>query len=168
MTDSQQSSGRFFLPELVDPRIPYEERRLALLAAARAFLAFHHAGIREEHKSGASGRKVVASLTSVADTLIRNLYTCVSGGVAAGPKDRTTLIAIGGYGRSELNPRSDIDLMFLSEEKEGKEFAKEISDRVLYLLWDLGLEVGFSVRSISDCLEMAEQDLTARTALTDA
>jgi [protein-PII] uridylyltransferase len=168
MTDSLQSSGRFFLPELVDPRIPYEERRAALLVAARAFLAFHHAGIREEHRRGASGRKVVASLTSVADTLIRNLYTCVSGGVAAGPKDRTTLIAIGGYGRGELNPRSDIDIMFLTEEKEGKEFAKQISDRVLYLLWDLGLEVGFSVRSINDCLEMAEQDLTARTALLDS
>ena len=168
MTEPLHSSGRFFLPELVDPRIPYEERRAALLVAARAFLDFHHAGIRDEHRAGASGRKVVASLTSVADTLIRNLYTCVSGGVAAGPKDRTTLIAIGGYGRSELNPRSDIDIMFLTEEKEGKEFAKAISDRVLYLLWDLGLEVGFSVRSISDCLEIADQDLTARTALLDS
>lgn len=168
MTDSLQGTGRFFLPELVNPQIPYEERRTPLLAAARAFLSFHHAAIQDDHRNGASGRKVVASLTSVADTLIRNLYTCVSSGVAAGPRDRIALIAIGGYGRGELNPRSDIDIMFLTEEKEGKDFAKEISDRVLYLLWDLGLEVGYSVRSINDCLEMAEQDLTARTALLDS
>ena len=168
MSEPLHTSGRFFLPELVDPSIPYEERRAGLLAASRAFLEFHHAEIREEHRHGASGRKVVASLTSVADTLIRNLYVSVTGGLSVGAKDRAILIAIGGYGRGELNPRSDIDLMFLAEEKEGKEFVKQISDRVLYLLWDLGLEVGFSVRSINDCLEIAEQDLTARTALLDS
>lgn len=168
MTESLHSSGQFFLPELIDHRIPYEERRAGLLAAARAFLEFHHAQIREEHRGGASGRKVVASLTSVADTLIRNLYVSVTGDLTVGPKDRAILIAIGGYGRGELNPRSDIDLMFLVEDQEGKAFVKQISDRVLYLLWDLGLEVGFSIRSIHDCLEIAAQDLTARTALLDS
>lgn len=166
MTDSAKSPV-FFTPALADSSTPYEARRSGLLDASRAYLDHHRNRIREEHRAGASGQLVVAGLTAVADTLIRNLFSCVSTGMAGGTRDRIALIALGGYGRCELNPRSDIDLMFLTE-GEGMEFAKQISERVLYLLWDLGLEVGYSVRSIPDCLDIADRDLTARTALLDS
>ncbi|MBW2512304.1 MAG: [protein-PII] uridylyltransferase, partial [Deltaproteobacteria bacterium] len=76
------------------------------------------------------------------------------------------MIALGGYGRAELNPLSDIDIMFYCSDKN-KDLAEKIAERVLYLLWDLNLDVGYSVRTASDCLSLVQQDLTIRTALMD-
>ena len=59
------------------------------------------------------------------------------------------LLALGGYGRAEMNPRSDLDLMFFYEPGSA-ETAKIISDRMLYLLWDMNLDVGYSVRSAKE------------------
>ena len=94
------------------------------------------------------------------DTLIRNFYRSVSADIPEEGFGACTLIALGGYGRGELNPRSDIDLMFLYTGKD-KQFAEKISERMLYLMWDLGLDVGYSVRTETDCLQMAEKDITA-------
>ncbi|MEJ2700797.1 MAG: DUF294 nucleotidyltransferase-like domain-containing protein [Desulfuromonadales bacterium] len=158
----------FFPRELLtDPAIPYEQRRTLLLEASRSFLRHHQEIIRERHQAGASGRQTVGSLTSLTDTLIRNLYRSVSADIPEKSFGACTLIALGGYGRGDLNPRSDIDLMFFYGGKN-KGFAEKVSERMLYLLWDLGLEVGYSVRTGRDCLEMAEKDITARTALLDA
>ncbi|MGW8313892.1 MAG: [protein-PII] uridylyltransferase, partial [Desulfuromonadales bacterium] len=77
------------------------------------------------------------------------------------------VIALGGYGRGELNPLSDIDIMFYCSDKN-KDLAEKIAERVLYLLWDLNLDVGYSVRTSSDCLSLAQQDMTIRTALLDS
>ena len=73
------------------------------------------------------------------------------------------LIALGGYGRRELNPLSDIDLMFFCGDRN-KDLAEKIAERVLYLLWDLSLDVGYSVRAARDCTTLAQQDITIRTA----
>ena len=158
----------FFSRELLtDPALPYEERRARLLEASRRFLDHHLDQIRERHCGGESGRRIVGSLTSMADTLIRNLYRSVSADLPGAGLGSCTLIALGGYGRGELNPRSDIDLMFYYSGKD-RPYAEKISERMLYLLWDLGLEVGYSVRTEKDCLEMADKDITARTALLDS
>lgn len=156
----------FFTREVIDPSVPYETRRKLLVDGSRAFLAHHRELILDRHRSGESGRLIVGSITSLIDTLIRNLYRSASADL--GPEfGCCTLIALGGYGRGELNPRSDIDLMFFYGGKE-KRFAEQVSERILYLLWDIGLEVGFSVRTLKDCLDMAEKDITARTALLDS
>jgi [protein-PII] uridylyltransferase len=152
---------------LTDPDLPYAERRTLLTSAARAFLEHHQRLIREQHRDGASGRQTVGSLTSLIDTLIRNLYRSVSADIPEQSLGSCALVALGGYGRSELNPRSDIDLMFYYNGKDNR-FAEQVSERMLYLLWDIGLEVGHSVRTTRDCMEMAEADITARTALLDA
>jgi [protein-PII] uridylyltransferase len=157
----------FSLDLLTDAAMPYETRRTLLLEASRNFLQHHQEIIRERHRAGASGRQTVGSLTSLVDTLIRNLYRSVSADIPEQNFGACTLIALGGYGRGELNPRSDIDLMFFYGGKD-KGFAEKVSERMLYLLWDLGLEVGYSVRIARDCLEMAEKDITARTALLDS
>jgi [protein-PII] uridylyltransferase len=158
----------FFSRELLtDPEIPYDRRRLMLLEASRGFLEHHQGRIRQEHAAGAAGRLIVGSLTSLTDTLIRNLYRSVSADLPEQGAGSCALIAIGGYGRGELNPRSDVDVMFYYSGKT-KNFAEQISERMLYLLWDLGLDVGYSVRTAKDCLEMAERDITARTALLDS
>ena len=165
---SIQKVESFFSRKLLtDPAMAYEERRNLLLEASRSFLEYHTGLIREKHRAGAPGRQTVGSLTSLTDTLIRNLYRSVSADISEKGFGACTLIALGGYGRGELNPRSDIDLMFFYSGKD-RPFAERISERMLYLLWDLGLEVGYSVRTAKDCLEMADKDITARTALIDS
>jgi [protein-PII] uridylyltransferase len=80
---------------------------------------------------------------------------------------RCALIALGGYGRQELCPYSDIDLLFLYPYKVDA-YVETVAERVLYILWDLGLDVGYSTRSIKGCLKIAMEDYTARNALIDA
>ena len=76
------------------------------------------------------------------------------------------ILALGGYGRSEMNPYSDVDLMFYVPASERENFG-EMSERVLYLLWDLGYSVGHCLRTRRECLDMASADLSAYTAMLD-
>jgi [protein-PII] uridylyltransferase len=80
-------------------------------------------------------------------------------------KECVAVVAVGGYGRSELFPYSDIDLLFLHEAKNKK--AGPYAEWLLYSLWDLGLQVGHSVRTIDETLEHANDDATIRTNLLD-
>src|SRR5690606_14930435 len=80
--------------------------------------------------------------------------------------DRAALIAVGGYGRGELHPHSDIDLMVLLEEADRGRVDEPIG-RFLAFLWDIGLEVGHSVRTLSDCENQARSDVTVLTTLME-
>jgi len=82
-------------------------------------------------------------------------------------KNRVSLVAVGGYGRGELHPHSDIDLLILLERGNYANHASNIQS-FLTLLWDIGLEVGHSVRSISECQSQAARDVTIITALMEA
>ena len=158
----------FFEPELmIAGDVPFEQRRASLLAAARAFLDYHREGCLARHRAGAGGAEVVDCVTGLTDTLIRNLYRCTTADWAIEQRPNTVVVALGGYGRGELNPRSDIDLMFYCGDKT-REHTEMVAQRMLYLLWDLNLEVGYSVRTAKECLQLAGQDLTIRTALLDA
>jgi [protein-PII] uridylyltransferase len=74
------------------------------------------------------------------------------------------LLAIGGYGRGELNPHSDIDIMFLCRDEEDRKRSPEL----LYQLWDAGLDIGYSVRSTPECMSLARQDIKIRTSLLES
>ncbi|SHJ58598.1 UTP--GlnB (protein PII) uridylyltransferase, GlnD [Malonomonas rubra DSM 5091] len=145
---------------------PYEERRQAILEATREFITSHLERTKKMTIDGASGRAVVQELTAAFDQLNDILFQVVSYDLDQDGVDQCALIALGGYGRGEMNPKSDLDLMFYFEPK-GEEVAKIISDRMLYLLWDLGLDVGYSVRSAKDCIDHCH-DTTVRTSLLDA
>ena len=77
------------------------------------------------------------------------------------------LIAVGGYGRGELHPYSDVDLLILlgGNDYEG---VKELIENYLRFLWDIGLEIGHSVRSLKDCLKETRQDVTIMTNLLES
>ena len=76
------------------------------------------------------------------------------------------LLAVGGYGRGEMAPQSDIDLLFLMQ-KHISPRAKSVIEAMLYILWDLHLKVGHSSRTLSDCLKLGAEDFTIRTALLE-
>jgi len=78
-----------------------------------------------------------------------------------------SLIAVGGYGRGELHPHSDIDLLILLTENSQTQHQNNI-EQFITLLWDIGLKVGNSVRSISQCLEEAQQDITVATSMMES
>ena len=161
-----ESMQRVFPADLVKNLNNFDSSRDSLLAAARLFLDSHLERVHQLHDAGGSGREVVAELTAVFDQLNDSLFKVVSLDLDETALSGCSLIALGGYGRAEMNPRSDLDLMFFYS-PAGKEAAKVISDRMLYLLWDLRLDVGYSVRSAAECLEEA-QDSTVRSALLDA
>lgn len=79
-----------------------------------------------------------------------------------------SLVAVGGYGRGELHPSSDIDLLILLDNEENFESFKPNLEQFLTLLWDIGLQVGHSVRTIDDCVREAAQDITVITNIIEA
>ncbi|MDE9451256.1 [protein-PII] uridylyltransferase [Aliiroseovarius sp. Z3] len=80
--------------------------------------------------------------------------------------ERIALLAVGGYGRAEMAPQSDVDLLFLTPYKITP-WAESVIESMLYMLWDLRLKVGHASRTIDDCLRLGRDDLTIRTALLE-
>jgi len=166
MTERPKS---FALPaELLNPDAqPFDERRPRLCEQGRVLLTTFREHLLQKHRAGASGIDIVEEYTQLIDTMIVDLFKASTLDLDPAIIANVTLVATGGYGRAELNPRSDIDIMFLGTPEVAAKL-KVISERLLYLLWDMGLDVGHSVRTLRDCLEVADQDITVRTALLDA
>ena len=80
--------------------------------------------------------------------------------------ERLALIAVGGYGRGEMAPFSDVDLLFLTPNKITS-WAESVIESMLYMLWDLKLKVGHASRTIRDCVKLGHEDFTIRTALLE-
>lgn len=163
------NKGMSIVPFQIKPealRHDFDSARDSVKEAASVFLSVNLEQIKAYNEQGARGYDVVALLTTMFDQLNSHLYQAVS--MDLDPHDLTgcALIALGGYGRAEMNPRSDLDLMFYFQHS-GQSAAKTIADRMLYLLWDLNLDIGYSVRSSSVCIEEAK-DTTVRTSLLDA
>src|SRR5947209_4205400 len=115
--------------------------------------------------------RAVREQSFLVDQLIRALYDLVTERVypLANPTEgeKLAIVAVGGYGRGELAPYSDIDLLFLLPYKQTPH-TEQVVEYLLYLLWDLGLKVGQATRSVAECLRYAKADLTIRTALLEA
>ncbi|MEZ5716243.1 MAG: [protein-PII] uridylyltransferase [Paracoccaceae bacterium] len=85
---------------------------------------------------------------------------------ASGEDERLSLLAVGGYGRGEMAPFSDVDLLFLTPTKITPR-AEAVIESMLYILWDLRLKVGHASRTVKDCLRLGREDFTIRTALLE-
>jgi [protein-PII] uridylyltransferase len=134
-------------------------------------LAWHRQAIKQRLLDGATAAEVMAALTEFVDGLVRDRYLSAmkqagEGAQVAGAQ-HCCLVALGGYGQRELAPYSDIDIMFLYSEQAG-EAAPALFREVLHHLWNLGFQVGHSMRTTQDCVELAGQDLSIRTAMMTA
>jgi [protein-PII] uridylyltransferase len=100
-------------------------------------------------------------------TTVDHVIECCWDHFASNVLDATDLVAVGGYGRGELHPESDIDLLVLIESTDSRDVDSAVSD-FLTFLWDIGLEVGHSVRTLGDCESQAAKDVTVVTTLMEA
>ena len=148
----------------------FDEKRPLYLSGCKNFLAQYREEIKQLHQGGASGTDVTHLLSDMMDELNNKLFLSIiyDLGGGNGMLEHITLVAVGGYGRGELNPFSDIDIMFLHDGILPVATVEDIAQKLLYFLWDIRLDVGYSVRRIADCVEMASADGTVKTALMDA
>ena len=145
--------------------------RSALVISLKNYIAQRNQEIRDLHDNGASGLHIAIRLTGLADTVISEIYNYelrkYESSHHTSISDQCAVVAVGGYGRGELNPWSDIDIMFLYR-SNAKKAIEHLSTEVLYLLWDLKYTLGHSIRTIEDCVKIGSSDFTARTALMEA
>jgi len=111
-----------------------------------------------------SPRELFRQNSEMMDGIVRKTFQKAQSQI---PSLSVCLMAVGGYGRAELAPRSDVDLLLLYSSPQ-KEQLPPLIEKILYPLWDLGLEVSCSSRSINECLKMAQSDLQVKTSLIDA
>ena len=137
---------------------------------ARAYLESVRAELAERHFAGASGSEITAAMTAAMDDLLRALFQYADaehGRRAPKLNQKLAVVARGGYGRGELNPQSDVDLLFLHDYKRGP-YAEIVTEIILHALWDAGLIVGHGVRTAKECVRLANDDLKEKTAILDA
>jgi [protein-PII] uridylyltransferase len=157
--------------------LAHAERQLAeqgklqgpeLVALYKKFLKIEEHRILLKHKSGGGGRECCGLRASLLDTVLRHLllHSLPELNFRNVP---LALVALGGYGRAELNPYSDVDVMFLVP--DSRSLATGLNDaiqRILYMLWDVGFKVGHSTRSIGEAVKQANADMQNKTSMLEA
>ncbi len=146
-----------------------ERRRRLRLELLRQHLTSNVDFLRAAHLGGASGQQSVQAYAAFMDGFLDTLFRlAVDDAKREGAHPAPmVLVALGGYGRGELHPLSDLDLMVIYD-GEMTPFVQRATQGLLYALWDLGLQVGHAVRSLPDCLAMARTDFPSRTSMQEA
>src|SRR6266702_6693322 len=147
-------------------------RPTEVLPLYKKFLRVEEHRLRLRHQAGGGGREICASRAERVDVLLRYVFGAASSAAARGNGEAQVplaLIALGGYGRGELNPFSDVDVMLLHQQRtEVSPHLAEMVNQILYLLWDSGFKVGHSTRSIKEALAKANSDMRTKTAMLEA
>ena len=133
----------------------------SIVADLRAQLKKGHEALHASYKKTANAKQILKGRTRLVDKVLCELWQRL--GIPPG----LTLVAVGGYGRGELYPASDIDLLLLVPEGFDSVIEPRLEELV-GLFWDIGLDVGHSVRSPLQCIEEAARDITVQTALLEA
>jgi [protein-PII] uridylyltransferase len=145
------------------------------LPAYKRYIELENEMLKRYHQKGESGMEVCQARAAVADVVIENLFLAALDLYATehGPLPcKMAVLATGGYGRRELNPHSDIDIMFLYPEKiSGKNFDKfqeVLAEEILYPLWDLGWKVGHASRNAKEAIEEAKNEVQSKNAILES
>ncbi len=145
--------------------------RAAVLALVGEVLERGRRAIQARFEANRAGLEAARANAFLIDQIVRVVYDHASLDVyrATNPtaQERLSMVAVGGYGRSEMAPYSDVDLLFLHPYKITA-WGEQVVEYLLYFLWDLGLTVGQSTRSVDDCIRLSKSDVTIRTAILEA
>jgi len=145
--------------------------RARVLQHLRQVLAEARQGAEAELMATGKGTRCAMNLSAAEDEIIRAIHLFATRDVY--PVDNpsgaevVSIAAVGGYGRGTLAPGSDIDLLFILPYKQTP-WGEQVTEYILYMLWDFGQKVGHAVRSVDDCIRMAKSDMTVRTATLEA
>jgi len=160
--------------------LAHAENRLAATGSRRPtealplykkFLKVEEHRLRLKHQAGGGGREVCARRAELVDILLQYVFSAAAAAARENGRAEVplALIALGGYGRGELNPFSDIDVMLLHRQRdEISPHLEEMVNQVLYLLWDSGFKVGHSTRSIKEAIAQANRDMRTKTAMLES
>ncbi len=147
-------------------------RPTEVLPLYKKFLNVEEHRLRLKHQAGGGGREICARRAELIDVLLQYVFGAAATASRGNGASRTplALIALGGYGRGELNPFSDIDVMLLHHQgsKKVSPHLEEMGQQVLYLLWDSGFKVGHSTRSIKEAIAQANRDMRTKTAMLES
>lgn len=151
-------------------RVESQAGLVGRLGAMRKFMGIETKRLHLRHRFGIDGPRIVAARSLIVDRLIQHLArtAVLEKGESLAKAESLAIVALGGYGRSELAPYSDIDILFLYPGKAEGAVVAKLSEALLYLLWDVGFTVGHSVRSLAECVAMALEDPISRHSLIDA
>ncbi|HEY1765806.1 MAG TPA: [protein-PII] uridylyltransferase [Opitutaceae bacterium] len=145
------------------------------IAACKSFLKEAMADLRVRHDGGESGLGVAHGRSAIIDAMVSHLFDHAIEGYArarGATPAAVSLIALGGYGRGELAPWSDVDVMFLYPSKAKaalvEPFQAHLTQEILYPLWDCGLKVGHSTRTVDDVFVQAKKEIQTLTSLLEA
>jgi [protein-PII] uridylyltransferase len=150
--------------------VPGGGARLDQVDALRRFLRLETERLRMRHRVGLGGDEIAAGRSQQVDLVVQRVCQLVAAEFALGAQvelNATTVVALGGYGRGELAPFSDIDMLFLHS-GHASDVVREFVERTLALLWDTGFTVGHSFRTVDECIAIAREDLHSRTAMAEA
>ncbi len=137
--------------------------------AIKSFISSEDEKIMELHNSGLGGLIIAGYRASLIDILLQTAFRIELGKLTSEQIQDTpniSLLAVGGYGRAQLNPGSDLDILFLLP-KSANSYAKDsatsvLIQNILYLLWDTGFKVGHATRSVTECIKEAKEEQQRR------
>ena len=137
------------------------EARNALLTRFKSRLQAEQTALRERYVADQDVLRLLCDRSRLVDDVLRELWKELRLPASL------ALVAVGGYGRGELWPASDIDLLLLLPDVPDDSLTEQL-EQVIGLFWDIGLEIGHSVRTVGECIDEASGDLTVQTALVEA
>lgn len=139
------------------------------LDAARTHARERWEAVRQRHLAGASGTNVVRQLSEEADAVLCGLFefALCSTPNPAQARSRVSLCALGGYGRLELSPYSDLDVCLLCD-GEITDHVKTLNAYLVPFLWDLGFRVGYTIRTVSEAMKLAQDDVQVYTGFLES
>jgi len=148
---------------------PLKFSQPTLKESAREYLDQCHTNLEALHEDAYHSQHLLGVHTLMIDRLLNFLFYEMENEIIQkinhhGPK--ACLIAQGGYGRGEMNLYSDIDLLFIYPKRKGS-YIEMLTEKLLYLLWDLKLDVGYATRTITECKKLVFEDVTIMTSLLD-
>jgi [protein-PII] uridylyltransferase len=151
-------------------RLPTQE-----LARYKTFLKVETHRLKILHRAGGDGLEICRGRAAILDVLLRYLWNTAKSNLSEQAQKefpQLALVAIGGYGRAELNPHSDIDFMVLHNRQVAGNrplpYLSKMVEGIYYPVLDIGLKIGHSVRSVDDCIKVANSDMQSKTSLIES